>query len=105
MTPRTETVALSHLLCDDAPPVITGPVATSLVQSLHLVDRPRDLRAEKDYADSVAAGYVSLPAGCSIPKPEPLPTADELNVLWAELNPSPLERAAFRALLEPGGAK
>lgn len=89
MTPRTETVAISHLLCDDAPPVITGPVATSLVHSLHLVDRPRDLRAERNYADS--ADYTSLPDGCSIPKPKPLPTADELNSIWADLAPSPLD--------------
>ncbi|MFE0692841.1 hypothetical protein [Streptomyces sp. NPDC058869] len=82
MTPRTETVAVSHYLCDT--PVITGPVANTLVRSLHL-DRPRDLKAERDYADSVAAGYVTLPAGCSIPKPAPLLTADDLNNLWAEL--------------------
>ncbi|MFJ6487037.1 hypothetical protein [Streptomyces californicus] len=81
MTPRTETVAISHLLCD-APPVITGPVADTLVRSLRL-DRPRDLKAERDYADSVTAGYVALPAGCSIPGPEP--TADDLNSLWAEI--------------------
>lgn len=82
MTPRTETVTVSHYLCDT--PVITGPVADTLVRSLHL-DRTRDLKAERDYADSVAAGYVTLPAGCSIPKPAPLPTADDLNNRWAEL--------------------
>ncbi|MEU0355699.1 hypothetical protein [Streptomyces cyaneofuscatus] len=49
MTPRTETVTVSHLLCD-APPLITGPVATSIVRSLNLVDR--------DYQDTVDAGYV-----------------------------------------------
>ena len=81
MTPRTETVAISHLLCDDAPPVIAGSVAASLIRSLNLVDRPRDLRAERNYADTVASGYVTLPAGCSIPAPEP--TADELNSRWA----------------------
>ncbi|MFJ3089106.1 hypothetical protein [Streptomyces sp. NPDC086838] len=81
MTPRTETVAITHLLCDDAPPVITGPVAESLIRSLHLMDRPRDLRAERNYADSVASGYVTLPAGCSIPAPAP--TSDELNSQWA----------------------
>ncbi|MET4670750.1 hypothetical protein [Streptomyces sp. PvR018] len=86
MTPRTETVAVSHLLCDDAPPVITGAVADTLVRSLRL-DRPRDLNAERNYADSVTSGYVSLPAGCSIPGPEP--TADELNRLWADLAPTP----------------
>ena len=100
MTPRTVTVAMSHLLCDDAPPVITGPVAESLIRSLRLIDRPRDLKAERDYADSEASGYISLPAGCSIPKPEP--TADELNVLWSELNPSPLDRSAFRAITAGG---
>lgn len=84
MTPRTETVAVSHYLADT--PVITGAVAVSLIRSLRL-DRPRDLKAERDYADSVAAGYVTLPAGCSIPKPDPLPTADELNTIWAELIP------------------
>ncbi|MCQ1575457.1 hypothetical protein [Streptomyces parvus] len=86
MTPRTETVAVSHYLCDT--PVITGPVANTLVRSLHL-DRPRDLKAEQNYADSVAAGYVTLPAGCSIPGPEP--TAHELNSIWAELAPNPLD--------------
>lgn len=86
MTPRTETVAVSHLLCDDAPPLITGVVADTLVRSLRL-DRPRDLNAERDYADSVTSGYVSLPVGCSIPGPEP--TADELNRLWADLAPAP----------------
>jgi len=50
MTPRTETVAMSHLLCDDAPPVITGPVAESLIRSLRLID--------PNYADTVDAGYV-----------------------------------------------
>ncbi|WP_089117055.1 hypothetical protein [Streptomyces sp. SS07] len=88
MTPRTETVAVSHYLCDT--PVITGPVADTLVRSLHL-DRPRDLNAERNYADSVAAGYVTLPAGCSIPGPEPVPTAHELNSIWAELAPNPLD--------------
>lgn len=89
MTPRTETVAVSHLLCDDAPPVITGPVANTLVRSLRL-DRPRDLKAERDYADSKACGFVPPhPAGCSIP--EPVPTADELNSIWAELAPNPLD--------------
>ncbi|MFJ3084650.1 hypothetical protein ACIPJG_33540 [Streptomyces halstedii] len=49
MTPRTETVVVSHLL-SDPPPTITGPVATSILRSLHLVD--------PDYADTVASGYV-----------------------------------------------
>ncbi|MFE7535264.1 hypothetical protein ACFU67_13440 [Streptomyces rhizosphaericola] len=80
MTPRTETVTVSHYLCDT--PVITGPVANTLVRSLHL-DRPRDLNAERDYADSVTSGYVTLPAGCSIPRPEP--TADDLNRLWGKV--------------------
>lgn len=84
MTPRTETVAVSHYLCDT--PVITGPVANTLIRSLRL-DRPRDLNAERDYADSVTSGYVTLPAGFSIPGPEPVPTADELNSIWAELIP------------------
>ncbi|MFF8297688.1 hypothetical protein ACF07M_20140 [Streptomyces globisporus] len=88
MTPRTETVTVSHYLCDT--PVITGPVADTLVRSLQL-DRPRDLKAERDYADSVTSGYVTLPAGCSIPKPDPAPTAHELNSIWAELAPSPLD--------------
>ncbi|MFD5208477.1 hypothetical protein ACFWNF_16305 [Streptomyces anulatus] len=83
MTPRTETAAVSHYLVDT--PVITGPVADTLVRSLHL--RPRDLKAERDYADSVTSGYVTLPAGCSIPGPEP--TADELNRMWADLAPIP----------------
>ncbi|MFF0055607.1 hypothetical protein ACFYRI_14580 [Streptomyces microflavus] len=87
MTPRTETVTVSHLLCDDAPPVITGPVAATLVRSLNLINRPRDLKAERDYQDSVTSGYVTLPAGCSISGPEP--TADELNRLWADLAPNP----------------
>ncbi|MFI1525433.1 hypothetical protein [Streptomyces griseus] len=86
MTPRTETVAVAHYLVDT--PVITGPVADTLVRSLHL-DRPRDLNAERDYRDSVAAGYVTLPAGCSIPGPES--TAHDLNSVWAELTPSPLD--------------
>ncbi|MFE3487508.1 hypothetical protein [Streptomyces griseus] len=86
MTTRTETVAVSHYLCDT--PVITGPVANTLVRSLHL-DRPRDLKAERDYRDSVAAGYVTLPAGCLIPGPEP--TAHDLNGIWAELAPHPLD--------------
>ncbi|WP_097982861.1 hypothetical protein [Streptomyces sp. f150] len=86
MTPRTETVAVSHYLCDT--PVITGPVADTLVRSLRL-DRPRNLKAERDYAASVDAGYVTLPAGCSIPGPEP--TAHELNSIWAELAPHPLD--------------
>lgn len=80
MTPRTQTAVISSLL-SDPPPVVTGPVAESLVRSLHLVDRPRDLKVERNYADSVASGYVSLPAGYSIPAPEP--TADELNSRWA----------------------
>ncbi|MFD3638274.1 hypothetical protein [Streptomyces griseus] len=84
MTPRTETVAVSHYLVDT--PVITGPVADTLVRSLRL-DRPRDLKTERDYADSVASGYVTLPAGCSIPGPEP--TADDLNRMWADLAPIP----------------
>ncbi|MFJ8871042.1 hypothetical protein ACIRD6_35485 [Streptomyces sp. NPDC102473] len=50
MTPRTETVAISHLLCDDAPPVITGPVAESLIRSLRLID--------PDFQDTEASGYV-----------------------------------------------
>ncbi|RPK56150.1 hypothetical protein EES43_24220 [Streptomyces sp. ADI96-02] len=49
MTPRTETVTVSHYLCD-TPPVITGAVAESLVRSLRLVD--------PDYQDTVGAGYV-----------------------------------------------
>ncbi|MDQ0694295.1 hypothetical protein [Streptomyces sp. W4I9-2] len=90
MTPRTETVTVSHYLCD-TPPVITGEVAGSIVRSLKLTDRRRDLKAERDYADSVTSGYVTLPAGCSIPAPELVPTADELNSIWAELAPNPLD--------------
>lgn len=56
MTPRTETVAVSHLLCDDTP-VITGPVADTLVRPLRL-DRPRDLNAERDYQDTADTGYL-----------------------------------------------
>lgn len=55
MTPRTETVAVSHYLCDT--PVITGPVADTLVRSLRL-DRPRDLKAERDYQDTADTGYL-----------------------------------------------
>lgn len=105
MTPRTETVAVSHLLCDDAPPVITGPVADTLVRSLKLTDRPRDLKAERDYADSKARGFVPPhPDGCSIPEPDPLPTAHELNSVWAELAPNPLD--GFQSVLRGfrGGA-
>ncbi|MCX4605413.1 hypothetical protein OG402_33650 [Streptomyces anulatus] len=100
MTPRTETVAVSHYLCDS--PVITGPVADTLVRSLHL-DRPRDLKAERDYADSVTSGYVTLPAGCAIPGPAP--TADELNSIWAELATNPLDgcQSALRGF-QMGGA-
>lgn len=82
MTPRTETVAVSHYLCDT--PVITGPVADTLVRSLRL-DRPRDLKAERDYAATEDEGYINLPAGCSIRKPDTVPTADDLNDLWAEI--------------------
>lgn len=101
MTPRTETVTVSHYLCDT--PVITGAVADTLVRSLRL-DRPRDLKAERDYADSVTSGYVTLPAGCSIPKP--VPTADELNSIWADLSPTPLD--GFQSILrssQKGGAR
>jgi hypothetical protein len=48
MTPRTETVIVSTLL-SDPPPVITGPVAQSIVRSLGL---------DLDYADSLARGFV-----------------------------------------------
>lgn len=48
MTPRTETVVVSTLL-SDPPPVITGPVATSIVRSLGL---------DPNYADSHARGFV-----------------------------------------------
>ncbi|MEU0098184.1 hypothetical protein [Streptomyces sp. NPDC006267] len=91
MTPRTETVTVSHYLCD-TPPLITGPVANTIIRSLRL-DRPRDLKAERDYADTVTSGYVTLPADCSIPRPDPVPTADELNSIWAELAPNPLDGA------------
>lgn len=104
MTPRTETVAVSHLLCD-APPVITGAVAVSLVRSLRL-DRPRDLKAERDYADTETEGYISLPAGYSIRKPDPLPTADELNSIWAELAPNPLDGSqSILRSFQKGGAR
>lgn len=93
MTPRTETVTVSHYLCDT--PVITGEVADTLVRSLRL-DRPRDLKAERDYAATEDEGYINLPAGCSIPKPDPVPTADELNSIWAELAPSPLDGFGIR---------
>ncbi|MEU0979104.1 hypothetical protein ABZ488_07775 [Streptomyces griseus] len=88
MTSRTETVAVSHYLVDT--PVITGPFADTLVRSLHL-DRPRDLKAERDYAATEDEGYITLPADCSIPKPAPVPTAHELNAIWAELAPHPLD--------------
>lgn len=48
MTPRTETVTVSHLL-SDAPPLITGPIAQSLIRSLNL---------DPDYKATVDAGYV-----------------------------------------------
>ncbi|MFJ9985371.1 hypothetical protein ACIQUD_15285 [Streptomyces globisporus] len=102
MTPRTETVAVSHYLCDT--PVITGPVADTLVRSLQL-DRPRDLKAEQDYAATEDEGYITLPADCSIPKPDPAPTAPtahELNSIWAELAPTPLDGFATR--IGKGGA-
>ncbi|MFE7237257.1 hypothetical protein [Streptomyces sp. NPDC057580] len=49
MTPRTDIVTVSHLL-SDPPPVITGPVATSIVRSLRLID--------PNYQATVDAGYV-----------------------------------------------
>ncbi|WP_405461512.1 hypothetical protein OG786_29055 [Streptomyces sp. NBC_00101] len=48
MTPRTETVVVSTLLTNP-PARITGPVATPLIRSLGL---------DRDYEDTVAAGYV-----------------------------------------------
>ncbi|WP_030917484.1 hypothetical protein [Streptomyces sp. NRRL B-24720] len=48
MTPRTETVIVSTLL-SDPPPVITGPVAQSIVRALGL---------DPNYADSLARGFV-----------------------------------------------
>ncbi|MER7806115.1 hypothetical protein [Streptomyces sp900116325] len=48
MTARTETVIVSTLL-SDPPPVITGPVAQSIVRALDL---------DPNYADSLARGFV-----------------------------------------------
>ncbi|MGY4931613.1 hypothetical protein ACWD7T_10910 [Streptomyces sp. 900116325] len=90
MTPRTATVT-SELLT--ALPAAAGPL---LLRSLGLVDRPRDLKAERDYADSVAHGYITLPAGCSIPTPEP--TAEQLNRVWDDLAPCPLDGGLPRLL-------
>ncbi|MGW3825722.1 hypothetical protein ACWEAF_26300 [Streptomyces sp. NPDC005071] len=48
MTARTATVVVSTLL-SDPPPVITGPVAQSIVRALNL---------DPNYVDSLARGFV-----------------------------------------------
>lgn len=90
MSPRTATVT-SELLT--ALPAAAQPL---LLRGLGLVERPRDLKAERDYADTVAHRYVTLPAGCSIPAPEP--TAEQLNSVWDDLAPSPLDGGLARLL-------
>lgn len=79
----------------DVPAEARNAAGAALVRSLGLA-RPRDLRAERDYADSVTSGYVTLPAGCSIPAPEP--TSEELNSIWDELAPCPLDGGLTRLL-------
>ena len=56
MTPRTETAALSNLLCDlpDSPPAQRQLVGAALVRALRLAN------PDPDYADTVASGYVDL---------------------------------------------
>lgn len=80
----------------DAPVEAQQAAGSALVRSLGLVDRPRDLKAERDYADSVASRYVTLPAGCSIRPPEPTP--ELLNGAWDDLAPSPLDGGLTRLL-------
>lgn len=80
----------------DAPAEAQQAAGAALVRSLGLVNRPRDLRAERNYADSVDSGYVTLPAGCSIPAPEPTP--ELLNSVWEDLAPSPLDGGLTRLL-------
>lgn len=80
----------------DAPAETRNAAGSALVRSLGLVERPRDPKAERDYADSVASGYVTLPAGCSIPAPEP--TAELLNSIWDGLAPCPLDGGLTRLL-------
>ncbi|WP_327335934.1 hypothetical protein OG384_04665 [Streptomyces sp. NBC_01324] len=80
----------------DAPAEAQKTAGAALVRSLGLVARPRDLRAERDYADSVASGHVSFAAGCSIPAPEPTP--ELLNSIWDELAPCPLDGGLTRLL-------
>ncbi|TXS48902.1 hypothetical protein [Streptomyces sp. OR43] len=86
----------------EAPAEAQQAAGSALVRSLGLVDRPRDLKAERDYADSVASGYVSLPAGCSIPAPEPTP--ELLNSIWDDLAPCPLDGGLTRFLDEAAAA-
>ncbi|MDQ0792056.1 hypothetical protein [Streptomyces sp. B1I3] len=94
---RPEVTVTSELLnvLPEAPVEAREIAEPLLLRGLGLIDRPRDLKAERDYADSVDAGYVALPAGCSIPQPTPqpipTPTADELNSIWAELAPNPMD--------------
>lgn len=95
---RSVTTVQSVLLgvLPDAPHEAQQAAGSALVRSLGLVERPRDLKAERDYADSVASGYVTLPAGCSIPTPEP--TAEVLNSIWDDLAPRPLDGGLTRLL-------
>lgn len=86
----------------DAPAEAQQAAGSALVRSLGLT-RPRDLKAERDYADSVASGYVTLPAGCSIPAPEP--TADVLNSIWDDLAPCPLDGGLTRLLTTQTGGR
>ncbi|WP_326739094.1 hypothetical protein [Streptomyces sp. NBC_01022] len=87
----------------DAPAEARNATGAALVRSLGLVERPRDLKAERDYADSVASGYVTLPADCSIPAPEPTP--ELLNSIWDDLAPCPLDGGLTRLLNAPTGGR
>lgn len=57
MTRRTTTAVVSELLSDlpDAPPEARDQIAPQLLRALGLTKR------ERDYADTVAAGYVETP--------------------------------------------
>ncbi|MFE9886816.1 hypothetical protein [Streptomyces scopuliridis] len=59
MTLHSETAVLSALLCDlpDAAAEVRAPIASSLIRSLGLTERPVD----PDFQASVDAGYVEWP--------------------------------------------
>ena len=97
---RPVTTVMSELLTalHDAPPEARDLAGPLLLRGLGLVERPRDLKAERDYADTADAGYITLPAGCAIPARGPMPTTDDLNSIWAELAPSPLDGGRARLL-------